>query len=176
MTLLLGLTQISCSSQIDDYKQTGPAFDLQDYFTGNITAWGIVQDYQNKVTRRFCVDIDGRWKQNKGVLKEIFYFDDGEVSYRTWQLMRLPDGQYIGTAGDVIGQAMGRESGFAFHWNYILKVNVDGSDYKISMDDWMYRIDEQRVFNKTTMSKFGIKVGEVTLFFDKQASLSQCKK
>jgi hypothetical protein len=37
------------------------------------------------------------------------------------------------------------------------------------MDDWMYRIDDDVVLNRTTMSKFGITLGQVTLFFSRKA-------
>ena len=38
----------------------------------------------------------------------------------------------------------------------------------------MYQLDESRVMNKTSMSKLGVKVAEITLFFDKQAQVQQC--
>ncbi|RYV02345.1 DUF3833 domain-containing protein [Shewanella sp. OPT22] len=165
----------SCSTNIHEYQGEQPRFDLKDYFTGNITAWGMLQNYSDKVTRRFCVDIEGEWKANKGLLKETFYFDDGEVTHRNWQLMKMENGKYLGTASDVVGEAKGQEQGFAFHWNYVLKVPVDGSEYNIAMDDWMYRMDKNRVMNKTTMKKFGVRVGEVTLFFEKSLPVTQCK-
>jgi hypothetical protein len=43
------------------------------------------------------------------------------------------------------------------------------------MDDWMFQLDESRVMNKTSMSKFGVKVAEVTLFFDKNSSKEKCE-
>ena len=165
---------VSCSTGINDYQSTSPKFDLQAYFTGKITARGMLQDYSNKVTRRFCVDIHGSWQGNRGLLKEIFYFDDGEISHRNWHITKMKNGHYSGRADDVVGTAMGSEKGFAFHWNYVLSVPVNGSNYHISMDDWMYRLDEYRLFNKTTMKKFGISVGEVTLFFDKAQPLRNC--
>ncbi len=170
-----GFLLVSCSASINDYKTTAPEFDLREYFTGDITAWGMLQDYSDKVTRRFCVNIRGSWKGNQGLLEETFYFDDGEISHRNWQLTKMENGHYSGTAEDVIGDASGRENGFAFHWNYTLRVPVNDSEYHIAMDDWMYRLDKNRLFNKTTMTKFGIKVGEVTLFFDKTQSLEQCR-
>ena len=172
--LIVGFLLVSCSTSINDYTSTKPRFDLKEYFTGKITAWGILQDYSDKVTRRFCVDIDGSWQGNQGLLKETFYFDDGEISHRNWQLIHTGNGKYTGSAADVIGEASGSENGFAFHWNYTLKVPVNGNNYHIAMDDWMYRLDKYRLFNKTTMTKFGIKIGEVTLFFDKSQPRRNC--
>jgi len=166
----------SCTTPIADYQQTSPALDIQTYFDGPMTAWGIVQDYNDKVTRRFCVELNGSWQGEKGLLKEKFYFDDGEISYRNWQLTRRVDGQYHGEAEDVVGQARGQQRGFAFQWQYELIVPIDDSEYQFVLDDWMYRIDEYRAFNRTEMKKFGITVAQLTLFFDKQTPLRGCEK
>ncbi len=37
----------------------------------------------------------------------------------------------------------------------------------VSFDDWLFRQDEKRLFNVTTIRKFGLEVGKVTLFFEK---------
>jgi hypothetical protein len=37
----------------------------------------------------------------------------------------------------------------------------------VQFDDWMFQMDEQVLLNRATMSKFGIRLGEVTLAFRK---------
>jgi hypothetical protein len=108
-------------------------------------------------------------------LAEKFYFDDGEISYRNWQLLKQQDGSYQGTAEDVIGIGIGKHQGFAFQFRYELALQIGEDNYQVSMDDWMYQLDESRVMNKTSMSKFGVKVAEITLFFDKENSQKQCQ-
>ncbi|WP_448568234.1 DUF3833 domain-containing protein [Thalassotalea ganghwensis] len=164
-----------CGASLLDYRNTTPKLKLDDYFNGPIVAWGMIQDYQDKVTRRFCVELNGSWQKNEGLLKETFYFDDGEVSYRDWYLTRQVDGTYTGKADDVIGQASGRSSGMAFRWNYTLSIDIDGKNYQFNMDDWMYQLDDYRLFNRTAMKKFGIEVAHITLFFDKEQPLRQCQ-
>lgn len=168
--LLLG-----CSADLSDYQQPErQPFDIKAYFTGDIAAWGMVQNRNDKVTRRFCVEIKANWQANIGTLAETFYFQDGEVSYRNWQLNKQADGSYTGTAEDVVGTAIGVHQGFAFQLNYQLLLPVADSIYQVSMDDWMYQLDEYRVINKTSISKFGIKLATVTLFFDKQQQYQPC--
>lgn len=164
----------SCAVNLSDYVKDNEKFDIKQYFTGDIIAWGILQDRSNKVTRRFCVEINGTWKENRGVLAEKFYFNDGEISYRNWQLIKENDGMYTGTAEDVIGEAIGNHQGFAFQLQYNLLLKVKDSTYKVSMDDWMFQLDKYRVLNKTAISKFGVNVANVTLFFDKQSSSKTC--
>lgn len=173
--LIVLLSLSSCTTKLAEYQATSPTFDVKTYFTGNIVAWGMVQDYTNNVTRRFCVEIDGQWQGNKGLLKEVFYFVDGEVSYRNWQLTKLAQGKYQGSAEDVVGQAHGQQVGFAFQWQYNFLVPIDGDQIQFSLDDWMYQIDEYRVFNRTEMKKFGVTLAEITLFFDRQLPNKKCQ-
>ncbi|MFB1016081.1 MAG: DUF3833 domain-containing protein [Alteromonadaceae bacterium] len=173
-TLFTLLILASCSVDLADYQKEKKPFDIKSYFSGDIVAWGMIQDYSNKVNRRFCVEIKGTWEANEGTLAEKFYFNDGEISYRNWQLTKKANGTYLGTAEDVVGTAIGKHQGFAFQFTYDLLLKIDDETYQVSMDDWMYQIDDYRVMNKTTISKLGIDVAEVTLFFDKETPNQTC--
>ena len=70
----------------------------------------------------------------------------------------------------MVGTAEGRAAGNALNWRYTLKLPVDGQVYEVQFDDWMYLMDERVMLNKATMSKFGIRLGEVTLSFTKRAA------
>jgi len=170
----LSLLLSSCSTKLSDYSANQNNFDLQEYFNGDVIAWGTIQNHNDKVTRRFCVELEGTWKANEGLLAEKFYFDDGEISYRNWILTKNKDGTYRGLAEDVIGHATGKHQGIAFQLQYTLALKVDNNVYEVSMDDWMYQLDEYRVMNKTAINKFGINVANVTLFFDKQPPVKTC--
>jgi len=173
-TLFTLLILASCSVDLADYQKEKKPFDIKSYFSGDIVAWGMIQDYSNKVNRRFCVEIKGTWEANEGTLAEKFYYNDGEISYRNWQLTKKANGTYLGTAEDVVGTAIGKHQGFAFQFTYDLLLKIDDETYQVSMDDWMYQIDDYRVMNKTTISKLGIDVAEVTLFFDKETPNQTC--
>ena len=55
-------------------------------------------------------------------------------------------------------------------WRYVLAVPVDGKIYNVSLVDWMYLMDGEVMLNKSDMSKFGVKLGEVILSFRKRSS------
>ncbi|MCW8336297.1 DUF3833 family protein, partial [Vibrio paucivorans] len=74
---------------------------------------------------------------------------------------------FQGQAEDVIGIAKGESSGSALYWRYQLEVPVDDTIYHITLDDWMFLFDDKRLFNKTEMTKFGFKVGEIILYIEK---------
>lgn len=165
--LILLFCVTSCSSpKIDDYKNTTPDLVLEDFFNGELVAYGMVLDRSGKLTRRFTVKLEAYWDNNKGTINEWFVFDDGEKSTRTWQLIKQTDNIYTGTANDVIGTAKGQTNGSALYWQYDLLITVDGSEYQVTLDDWMYLIDNKRLFNKTDIIKYGLKVGEIILYIE----------
>lgn len=165
--IVLSLALIGCSSDLDDYKSSGTDFDLFEYFQGSTVAWGMVQDYTEKQTRRFEVQIEGSVEGNTLTLVEDFVFDDGEVSQRIWVIERKEDGSYSGKADDIIGEATGREVGNALQWQYDFELQLDDSTVVVAFDDWLYRQDDKHVFNLTKIKKFGVEVGQITLFFQK---------
>ena len=154
-------------TEVVEYRTEKPSLDLAQYFNGTIDGWGMFQDRSGKVLRRFHVRVDATWSGNEGTLDEHFEFADGEKQNRVWKLVKNGDA-YSGTAGDVVGTAQGSASGNALHWNYVLALPVDGRVWNMAMDDRMYLIDEKTLLNRTTMSKFGFRVGEVTLAFRKR--------
>jgi len=163
------LTLGGCASQnIDQYRTEKPELDLKQYFNGTLDAYGVFTDRSGAVVKRFTVVMNCRWQGNEGVLDEDFTYSDGTTQKRVWRLTKLPDGKYTGTAGDVIGTAQGQARGNAFYWTYTLSLPVDGNVYEVRFDDWMYLMTDKVMLNKATMSKFGVKLGEVTLSFTKR--------
>lgn len=157
-----------CASQdIQQYAAEKPVLDLSEYFNGKVIAHGVFQDRSGQVVRRFVVDMQGTWNGNQGVLDEHFTYADGSQDRRVWRLTKHADGRYSGTADDVVGPASGQAVGNAFYWTYTLRLPVDGKTYDVRFDDWMYLIDERVMLNRATMSKFGVRLGEVTLSFQK---------
>ena len=169
LALLAGSAVLAgCASpQVSHYAQQRPKLELDRYFNGRIRAHGIFQKRGGEVVRRFTVVMDCHWEGNQGVLDEAFSYSDGSTQRRVWRLAKLADGRYTGRADDVVGEAKGQESGNAFRWNYTLRLPVDGKEYDVQFDDWMFLVDERVMLNRATMSKFGITLGEVLLSFTK---------
>lgn len=153
--------------KIEDYKGTTPTLVLEEYFHGDVTAWGIFQDRKGMIKRQFQVDITGTLDEDGLTLKEDFRYRDGEQSRRIWNIRKTGEHTYEGRAGDVIGTATGVSYGNALHWNYDLQLVVKGKTYKVHFDDWMYLQEDGVLINRATMSKFGLKLGEVTIAFRK---------
>jgi len=163
----VALCAACASTTVQDYAAEKPDFVLEKFFDGPLVAKGALYDRGGNVIRRFVADIRGSWQGNKGELKEVFWWADGEEQFRTWQISRTNGNAFEGTAGDIVGLATGEGAGNAFNWNYILEVPAGGSKYNIRMDDWIYLLDDSTVLNRTAMTFFGFRVGEVVLTIQK---------
>ncbi|WP_199063294.1 DUF3833 domain-containing protein [Serratia sp. ASV30] len=166
--LALMMLLVGCSTDISDYRHQQPPLDIFHYFQGKTEAWGMVQDRSGKQLRRFHVEITGNVIGDTLTLNEHFVYDDGEKQQRVWHIRRVGPNRYEGTAGDIEGVASGVAEGNAFNWRYSMSVKANGSTWLLHFDDWMYLQDDTHLFNKTAMKKFGITVGQVTLFFTRK--------
>jgi hypothetical protein len=151
--LLLG----GCASpSLEDYADRTPTLVPEQFFDGELSARGVVKNFSGEVIRTFDADITASWNdEGVGTLDEVFRFNDGEVQTRV-------------TAGDVVEPGTMRWRGNAIHMNYVLRVAYGDGTLDVRMDDWMYLITPDTLINETTMSKWGIDVGEVVLVIQKK--------
>ena len=150
-----------------DFKDQKPRLIIEEYLSGNVKAWGILQNRSGKVTRQFSADLNGKWDGKQLILDEKFNWNDGEVQTRQWKINKIDKHNYEGTASDVIGKAKGYSYGPAFKFEYVLLVPVKGREIKITFDDWIFKQDDRVAINRAIMTKFGIKVAELTVMFVK---------
>ncbi len=168
LALLSLLTITGCSTmKVEDFAGAGPAFRLEDYFTGKTRAWGMFEDRFGNLRRQFVVDIDGDWDGETLTLDEHFRYADGELDRRVWTIR--PDGPngYVGQADDVLGEARGAAFGNALNWTYRMNLKVGGREIEVRFDDWMFLQEDGVVLNRATVTKFGIELGTATIFFQK---------
>jgi hypothetical protein len=165
MSLLLG-----CSSvKVDMYKGEKPEFDFFNFFQGELTAEGFFQDRKGQIVKRIFCDMKGRMEGDWLIVDELFTYSDNTKETRTWKFKKGSDGRILeATAGDVKEVLKIDSAGYAFNMRYILNLKVGDSTYAMKMDDWMYRMNDRMVINKTKMSKLGIELGEVTLMIQKK--------
>lgn len=176
----LALALVGCAApQIQDYAQDQPRLDLRSYFNGPVQAHGVFSDRFGRVIKRFTVQMQGQWSGSEGVLDEYFEYLQADVAAnpgsrtqrRIWKLRDLgvQDGvqRYEGQADDVVGVALGTAMGNTLRWSYTLRLPIEGREWEVQFDDWMYLVDECVMLNRARMSKWGITLGEVTLSFQK---------
>lgn len=159
--------------RIEQFQNSAPEFRLERYFDGRVLAWGWFEDRFGKVQRQFFVEIDGQWDGQQLILDEAFEYSDGETEHRTWTI--TPDGQggYLGHAADIVGTAQGQSAGNALNWRYSMDLKVGDRHWRVHFNDWMLLQPGGVLLNRATVSKWGLTLGEVRLFFLKPEDAKQ---
>ena len=154
----------ACSSiTVDSYSDYSPTFTPQKFFSGYLTAHGVVKNRGGLVIRTFNADIQATWTNDIGTLIEDFRFDDGEIQQRIWTLTPDGNGSYVGTANDVIGASQMTLAGNTLFMDYVLSIPYRDSTIGVNVDDRMYLVSSNVLINESRMSKYGFGVGSVTL-------------
>ena len=158
---------------IKDFENVSPSLVLEDYFAGRTRAWGIFEDRFGNLRRQFTVDIDGKWNGRTLVLDEQFVYLDGEKDHRVWTIEKIDRNRYQGRANDVTGVAIGDARGNALNWRYNMDLKVGDRTLHVHFDDWMFLQPDNVLVNRARVTKWGIELGQVTLFFSKLATARQ---
>ncbi|MGY9049543.1 MAG: DUF3833 family protein [Rhodobacterales bacterium] len=156
----------------DDASLSDRKLNLEEFFDGELVAYGQFQDVFGTVRRQFRVDIKGDWDGKRLRLQEDFVYEDGATEQRVWTLFKIGPDSWQGTAPGVIGQAVGQEQGDRFNWRYTIDLPVPSADgtsetMRVSFDDWMWQLSDERLFNRAYMKKYGVDIGDVSISFEK---------
>ena len=66
----------------EDFKNKEPRLIIEEYLSGNVKAWGVLQNRSGKVTRQFTAQMQGKFENNILTLEEDFHWKDGEKHFR----------------------------------------------------------------------------------------------
>ena len=153
--------------KLDDFTGREPELRLEEYFAGPSKAWGVFFDRFGKARRQFTVDLNGTVDGDTLTLVEDFVYDDGETERRVWTITRTGPDTYEGSAGGVVGKAVGAARGNAVNWRYDFDLPVGESVWRVAFDDWFLLQPGGVLINRAEVSKFGIGIGEVYVTFVK---------
>ena len=147
-------------------NDTAP-FDLLSWLEGRTLAEGVFEDRGGRVRRRFTVELNGTADANTLRLNERFIFDNGERQERTWVLTRGPDRSFIGRAEDSVSEARGRFDEGVAYLSSKLWLKVGKRKIAMHFVDAFYPAGPGLVLNRSTMSKWGIRLGQILIQFRK---------
>ncbi len=136
---------------------------IERFLAGRTHAEGVFRNTLTGSERKLTATLNGKWNGRTLVLAEDFVFADGARDRKTWRLTKLPDGTWTGTREDVIGTATGVQDGKSFRLSYEADLTSQGSATVVRFDDVLTQTAPNVVLNRAVVSKFGVKVGEITL-------------
>lgn len=164
---LLFLAACTGKPSLEDERLSERALNLEEFFEGELIGYGQFQDVFGTVRRRFEVEIEGTWDGRVLTLVEDFVYEDGSTEQRVWTLEKTGEQTWRGTAPGVIGVATGEERGDTFNWQYTIDLPVPDGTLRVTFDDWMWLLSEDRLLNRAYMKRFGVDIGDVIITFEK---------
>ncbi|MEM7057321.1 MAG: DUF3833 domain-containing protein [Pseudomonadota bacterium] len=170
LALLGCLTLASCGGtpSLEDHAGGKPELEIQEFLAGKLSAHGVFQDRFGDVRRVFVVDVLGEWDGKVLTLTEDFVYEDGSTEQRIWRLTQTGEETWSGTAEGVIGEALGTERGNAFNFVYTIDLKTPDGPLRATFDDWLWQIDDQVMINRAYVTKFGIEIGQLSIFFRRE--------
>lgn len=165
--LLTGIVAGCSTKTVSEYRDRSPEFRPEHYFDGHVKAWGIFENRNGTVSRQFTGDFHGRWDGDELVIEETLEYSDGHLEERKWTFDKTGSNTYELRAENLSGKRIARTAGNAMHLQYTIGVDVNGSTWNLSSDDWMYRQDQTTVINRANLTWWGLKAGELTIVYRK---------
>ena len=144
-----------------DYSSDTAQFDLRTHLNGPIVCEGVIYGPLGRVTSRFVGEFDCEWNDNSGVMREVFYYDDGSTQNREWNLALDSAGKIKATASDVIGEGTGVQAGGSVQLKYRFQLPQSAGGHVLDTVDWMYLAPNGTIVNRSQFRKFGIQVAEL---------------
>jgi hypothetical protein len=163
------LTLAGCSPlPIQRFAGSGPALDPVRFFTGHLHSWGVIENRDGGPTEIIQTDCIGEPEGPDGVhMVQRLTFGDGTVQTRDWHMRRTAPHGFEATANDMIGTAHGTAAGRAFHWTWSVQARSGNPLSDVTLDQWMYLLDDGSVMNRSGISKLGVQLAQVSEVFEK---------
>ena len=140
-----------------------PAFDPVAFFDGQTRSSGVIKSRFGVPTERIVTDGHGQRDGTERLhMVQHLSFQDGTTEERDWTLWRSGPGQFKATANDMVGTAEGEANGRVFRWQWVLARSPGNPLMNVTMQQWMYRIEDGSVTVRTIVTKLGFIVAEVT--------------
>ena len=148
-----------------------------EYSGGTLTDWGA---HHNDIAR-WAINLSGpKTVEGKRLVEPVaggystpseyeitFTYDDGHRDVRTWRLRPTGDQTFIGRCKDCVGELTGRFAGGTIEMSYVFALKVGGRVVPVRLLDRLYRLTTRHVMNRTRISKWGFKLGELSVQFEK---------
>ncbi|TAD89328.1 MAG: DUF3833 family protein [Alphaproteobacteria bacterium] len=143
---------------------------LERFFAGQVQCHGWFEDRFGRIRRRMAVTVEGHWDGHTLTLDEHFRHDDGSTDHRVWRL--VPEGRerYRADTDGLVGPAIGMVDATSFRMRYRLRLSMGRHHLTVAFDDWMQLQTEDVLLNRSTITKFGIRLGTVCLVFTRRAA------
>lgn len=144
-----------------DYDDTFPVLDLQERLNGPMVCEGVIFGPLGRVTSTFVAEFNVVWDGPKGVMDEVFRYNDGTTQTRQWRITLDGNGRFRTEADDVPGGGRGVQNGSAILMTYKIRLPDSSGGHVLDTVDWMYMTPGGVIVNRSQFRKFGFRVAEL---------------
>lgn len=160
---ITALFVVGCDRKPAELTGAGPAFDPIGFFTGHTHSQGVIESRSGSPTEWIVTDSHAETDPSGRLrMAQSLSFQDGSKQQRNWTLWRSGPDRFEATANDMVGTAHGETNGRVFHWQWVLARSPGNDLMNVTMNQWMYRLDDGSVMIRTTVTKLGIILAEVS--------------
>lgn len=158
----------ACASPpIEADSRPEPALPIE-WFAGTTYAYGVFEGRGGRVTERFTTRLEGRPLADGAFeLFERFAYPNGFIWARTWTFRPGGGGVYDGTAETVVGTGRITVRGDTIRMNFVADQPTRDGAVRLRFDQRLTRLADDVVVNRSMVSKFGVRVGRITMVFTK---------
>lgn len=137
---------------------------LEEFFKGTTHAFGKFSAI-NGTKRTFHVLLNGKWDGKTLVLREDFFYDDGEKDVKTWRFTKTSPSTYTGTREDVKGTTEVKLKGNKAKFTYIVDIDNGPEENLVRFRDTLTLEKDGTLRNTAIVTKFGLPVAYVEVNF-----------
>lgn len=137
---------------------------LEEFFKGTTHAYGKFSAINGK-KREFRVLLNGKWNGKTLVLREDFFYTDGERDVKTWRFTKTSANTYSGTREDVQGTTTVKVKGNTAKFSYTVDLDNGPKTNFVKFRDILTLKEDGTLRNTARVSKFGIPVAKVAVNF-----------
>jgi hypothetical protein len=163
---LAPVTALAFGTALFALPATGVAADLklEEFFKGTTHAYGNFKAINGK-KREFRVLLNGKWNGKTLVLREDFFYTDGERDVKTWRFTKTSPTTYSGTREDVRGTTTVKVKGNTAKFSYTVDIDNGPKTNLVKFKDTLILKKDGTLRNTARVSKFGIPVARVAVNF-----------
>lgn len=165
----VGILFVGCAGMnVADFKSGRPRLDPTQYFAGETSSSGVLENRGGAPKERVTTQTVGRWVDATLLLEQELQIG-GKKQHRSWRIRKLDPNHFEATANDIVGTARGEARGNVFHWSFTLALSPGNPLSRVQMSQWMYlQPDGRTLLNHSTIRKFGLVVAQVTEVFQRR--------
>lgn len=167
---LFGNMNKSTANKVPNHINDSIKADIKKFFDGDIKAFSVVFDENDKIINTKTIEINGSWEQNKGIIRQKFVDSKGKKDSRTWLITLEKGGNFSAIGHDSVAPANGVQVGNAMQMSYSLLIPYFGIKSNVDYTDIMYVVDPNSMIKISEFSRKDKKLGKEII------SLTKMKK